>query len=66
MAENQQVTVETLKQFLEAFNRHDLDSIMEFVRRLKLSDTWGELLREAFVAPKLTKMNYTMEPAPAS
>ncbi|MBW2144336.1 MAG: nuclear transport factor 2 family protein [Deltaproteobacteria bacterium] len=24
------VTVETLKQFLEAFNRHDLDSIMEF------------------------------------
>ena len=25
-----QVTVETLKSFLEAFNRHDLDSIMEF------------------------------------
>ena len=24
------VTVETLKQILEAFNRHDLDSIMEF------------------------------------
>ena len=25
-----QVTVETLKQILEAFNRHDLDAIMEF------------------------------------
>jgi ketosteroid isomerase-like protein len=30
MANNQPVTVETLKQFLEAFNRHDLDAIMEF------------------------------------
>ena len=26
----EQVTVETLKDFLEAFNRHDLDSIMSF------------------------------------
>jgi len=25
-----EVTVETLKQFLEAFNRHDLDAILEF------------------------------------
>ena len=25
-----QVTVDTLKDFLEAFNRHDLDSIMDF------------------------------------
>jgi ketosteroid isomerase-like protein len=30
MASNQPVTAETLKQFLEAFNRHDLDAIMEF------------------------------------
>ncbi len=30
MAKEQMVTVETMKQFLEAFNRHDLDSIMEF------------------------------------
>jgi len=30
MADNQQVTVESLKQFLEAFNRHDLDAIMDF------------------------------------
>jgi ketosteroid isomerase-like protein len=27
---NEQVTVETLKDFLEAFNRHDLDSIMSY------------------------------------
>lgn len=27
---NQQVTVDTLKQFMEAFNQHDLDAIMEF------------------------------------
>ena len=27
---NQTVTVDTLKQILDAFNRHDLDSIMEF------------------------------------
>ena len=27
---SEQVTVETLKNFLEAFNRHDLDSIMNF------------------------------------
>jgi len=30
MAKDQPITVETLKQFLEAFNRHDLDAIMEF------------------------------------
>jgi steroid delta-isomerase-like uncharacterized protein len=29
-AKEMQVTVETLKQILAAFNRHDLDSIMEF------------------------------------
>ncbi|MGA9517742.1 MAG: nuclear transport factor 2 family protein [Trichococcus sp.] len=27
---SEQVTVETLKDFLEAFNRHDLDSIMSY------------------------------------
>ena len=26
----EQVTVETLKDFLEAFNRHDLDAIMSY------------------------------------
>ena len=30
MATEQAVTVDTLKQILEAFNRHDLDAIMEF------------------------------------
>lgn len=30
MAKDQPVTVEVLKQFLEAFDRHDLDAIMEF------------------------------------
>jgi ketosteroid isomerase-like protein len=30
MAQDQMITVETLKQFLGAFNRHDLDAIMEF------------------------------------
>lgn len=30
MADEQAVTVATLKQFLEAFNRHDLDAIMSF------------------------------------
>lgn len=30
MSSPPQVTVETLKQVLDAFNRHDLDSIMEF------------------------------------
>jgi ketosteroid isomerase-like protein len=30
MPNEQTPTVETLKQFLEAFNRHDLDAIMEF------------------------------------
>lgn len=27
---SEQVTIETLKRFLEAFNRHDLDSIMDY------------------------------------
>lgn len=31
MSNSQTVTAETLKQFLEAFNRHDLDAIMEFL-----------------------------------
>ena len=30
MVEDQQVTLETLKALLEAFNRHDLEAIMEF------------------------------------
>ena len=30
MTNDQTVTVETLKQFLDAFNRHDLDAIMAF------------------------------------
>jgi ketosteroid isomerase-like protein len=30
MSSDQLVTVDTLKQILEAFNRHDLDAIMEF------------------------------------
>jgi steroid delta-isomerase-like uncharacterized protein len=30
MANNRPITVETLKQVLEAFNRHDLDAIMAF------------------------------------
>jgi ketosteroid isomerase-like protein len=30
MTQQQPVTVETLKQFLGAFNRHDLDAIMDF------------------------------------
>ena len=30
MVNNQMFTVETLKKFLEAFNLHDLDAIMEF------------------------------------
>ena len=30
MSSNHSVTVEILKEFLEAFNRHDLDAIMEF------------------------------------
>jgi len=29
-AKSGEVTVETLKQFLEAFNRHDLDAILTF------------------------------------
>jgi len=30
MVEDQQVIVETLKAFLEAFNRHDLEAIVEY------------------------------------
>ena len=30
MAKDQPITLETLKQFLKAFDRHDLDAIMEF------------------------------------
>ncbi len=30
MAQDQPVTVETLKEFIDAFNRHDLDAIMAF------------------------------------
>jgi ketosteroid isomerase-like protein len=30
MTNNKTISVEILKQFLEAFNRHDLDAIMEF------------------------------------
>jgi ketosteroid isomerase-like protein len=30
MAKDQPITVETLKQFLEAFSRHDMDAIMAF------------------------------------
>lgn len=30
MSSNQSVTADTLKQIAEAFNRHDLDAIMEF------------------------------------
>jgi len=53
------VTVETLKQILEAFNRHDLDAIMEFFAddcsfdMPKGSEPWGQrfigkaLVREA-------------------
>lgn len=30
MANDQSVTAETLKEFLDAFNQHDLDAVMEF------------------------------------
>ena len=30
MSSSQPVTAETLKQFLEAFNRHDVEAIMEY------------------------------------
>ena len=30
MSNSETVNVETMKKFLEAFNRHDLDAIMEF------------------------------------
>ena len=36
------------------------------VHRQNLSDTWGDLLREALVAPEYTMMNYTLGPAAAS
>ena len=48
MADIQSVSVETLKQFLEAFNRHDLDAIMEFFAEDCTMDTprgpypWGQ------------------------
>jgi ketosteroid isomerase-like protein len=50
MANSEMVTTATLKQFLEAFNRHDLDTIMEFFAddcRMDLPrgrDPWGTRL----------------------
>jgi ketosteroid isomerase-like protein len=50
MATEQTVTLETLKQFLDAFNRHDLDAIMEyfaddcFMDLPRGSDPWGTRL----------------------
>jgi ketosteroid isomerase-like protein len=50
MNNNQPVTVESLKQFLEAFNRHDLAAIMEFFTEDCLMDMprgpapWGKRL----------------------
>lgn len=47
---DEHVTVETLKAFLEAFNRHDLDAIMEFFAddcelcMPKGPDAWGTRL----------------------
>ena len=47
-AEEMKVTVETLKQILEAFNRHDLDAIMEFFSEdcsldfPRGPDSWGQ------------------------
>ena len=46
-ADEPQVTVETLQQILKAFNRHDLDRIMEFfaedcvLEMPRGSDPWG-------------------------
>jgi hypothetical protein len=34
---SEKVTVALLKEFLEAFNRHDLDSIMSYFRRTAFS-----------------------------
>ena len=62
MAANRPVTEETLKQVLDAFNRHDLDAIMEFFAEDATFDTprgpdpWGRRLvgkaqvREGFAA----------------
>jgi len=62
MENNQLITVEVLKRFLEAFNRHDLDAIMEFfaegcsVDMPRGSTPWGRRFtgkaeaREAFVS----------------
>ena len=50
MNNNQPVTVESLKQFLEAFNRHDLAAIMEFFAEdcsmdmPRGPDPWGKRL----------------------
>ena len=50
MAKDQQVTEETCKQFLEAFNRHDLDAIMGFFAKDCAMDLprgphpWGQRL----------------------
>lgn len=51
MASNQPVTVETLKRFVEAFNRHDLDVITEFFAEdcsmdlPRGHDPWGRRLK---------------------
>ena len=39
----EQVTIELMKEFLEAFNRHDLDSIMDYVAEDSLSKCAGRL-----------------------
>jgi ketosteroid isomerase-like protein len=50
MKSSETVTAATLKQFLEAFNRHDLDPIMEFFANDRCVDTprgpdsWGTRL----------------------
>ena len=50
MTAEQMLKVEILKQFLEAFNRHDLDAIMEFftddcsMDMPRGSDPWGRRL----------------------
>ena len=48
MADSESVTVETLKMIADAFNRHDLDAIMEFfaedcsMDRPRGPDAWGQ------------------------
>jgi ketosteroid isomerase-like protein len=50
MANEQSVTVETLKAFLEAFNRHDIDGVMAFFAEDCVMDAprgpspWGQRL----------------------